>query len=300
MVATRLAIGSGAEVRARTLAWLLCAALGPAPVLGCGVYRAIVPKVDYDEVPPELPADLARPAVMIFTKTNGFRHEEAIPAGVAFFRELGARRGWSIFHTENGAAFEPEVLERFDAVVWHQTSGDVLNDGQKASFRAWLAAGHGWLGTHAAGDGSHTWPWYRENLIGADYGQHPLGPQFQEARVDVEDRDHPASESLPESFLHTEEWYSFTESVRAKGFRVLATVDESTYSPEIDFLWLDQDLRMGDDHPIVWTTCVGQGRALYSALGHQAAAYDTPEVQHILEGALSWALAADGPSCPQP
>ena len=264
----------------------------------CSVYRAFVPKKDYDTEPPTLPADLGSPAVMVFTKTNAFRHEEAIPAGVALIEEIAARRGWSVFHTENGASFEPELLARFDAVVWHVTSGDVLTEGQKAAFQGWLEEGHGWVGTHAAGDGSHTWDWYRKNLIGVDYGQHPMGPQFQEARVHVEDRDHPGTAKWPETFLHTEEWYSFTESPRAKGFRVLATVDESTYSPRIDWLWLDEDLSMGDDHPIVWTTCVGKGRAFYSALGHQAVAYQTQHLKDLIEGAIAWALGQEGPACP--
>lgn len=269
------------------------------PILaGCSAYRAFVPKKDYETEPPTLPAELGSPAVLVFTKTNAFRHEEAIPAGVAMIEEIAARRGWSVFHTENGAAFESEILARFDAVVWHMTSGDVLTDGQKAAFQSWLEEGHGYVGTHAAGDGSHTWEWYRDNLIGVHYGQHPMGPQFQEAKVDVEDRDHPATAKWPETFRHTEEWYSFTESPRSKGFRVLATVDESTYSPRIDFLWFDEDLRMGDDHPIVWTSCVGKGRAFYSALGHQAVAYQTQYLKDLTEGAIAWALGEAGPACP--
>lgn len=266
--------------------------------VGCSAWRAFFPKVEYDTELPTLPEDLGSPAVLVFTKTNAFRHEEAIPAGVALIEEIAARRGWSVFHTENGAAFEAEILERFDAVVWHVTSGDVLDVDQKAAFRAWLEAGHGYFGTHAAGDGSHTWPWYRQNIIGADYGQHPMGPQFQEATVNVEDKEHPASAKLPDVFQHVEEWYSFTESPRGKGFRVLATVDEATYSPRVDFLWFDEDLSMGDDHPILWTNCVGKGRVIYSALGHQAVAYQVPEVKALTEGSIAWALGLEGAACP--
>ena len=265
---------------------------------GCGVWRAFFPSHHHDRVPPELPAGLHAPAVLVFSKTNGFRHEEAIPAGVALIREIAERRGWSVFATENGAAFRPEVLEQFEAVVWQAATGDVLDDEQKGAFRSWLTAGHGWVGIHAAGDGSHTWPWYRKSLIGVAYGQHPLGPQIQQARIHVEDRSHPATRALPEEFLHTEEWYSFESSPRTRGFHVLATVDESSYQPEVHFLWMERDLRMGDDHPIVWTTCVQRGRALYTALGHQAAAYRTPEMRALVEGALEWALGLAGPDCP--
>jgi type 1 glutamine amidotransferase len=51
------------------------------------------------------------------------------------------------------------------------------------------------------------------------------------------------------------------------------------------------------DHPMVWQHCVGRGRALYSALGHQAKSYDEPELQALVEGALAWALRVEGVGC---
>ena len=79
--------------------------------------------------------------------------------------------------------------------------------------------------------------------------------------------------------------------------RVLASVDESTYVPVLDFLWMNKDLRMGD-HPILWSHCVGRGRAFYSALGHQAQAYALPEYAGVLEGAIAWAAGLEGDTCP--
>ena len=79
--------------------------------------------------------------------------------------------------------------------------------------------------------------------------------------------------------------------------RVLASVDESSYSPEA--FWGLQDLRMGD-HPVIWCHCVERGRSLYSALGHQAAAYALPEYAAILEGAIAWAAGLEGAPCGHP
>ena len=39
----------------------------------------------YETVPPQVPTDLPRPAILVFSKTNAFRHEEAIPAANALF-----------------------------------------------------------------------------------------------------------------------------------------------------------------------------------------------------------------------
>jgi type 1 glutamine amidotransferase len=234
-------------------------------------WRATHPKTAFETEPVALPPDLGSPAVLLFTKTNGFRHEEGIPAGVALIEAIAKRRGWSVFHTESGAVFTPENLARFGVVVWHQVSGDVLNDAQKDALKRWIEAGGGWVGVHGSGgDSSYAWSWYQDVLVGALFIGHPMGPQFQDAKLVVEDRAHPATAQLPESLMHNEEWYSFDQSVRAKGYRVLATVDESSYSPRLKLLGMDRDLHMGADHPVVWSHCVGRGRAFYSALGRKS------------------------------
>jgi uncharacterized protein len=264
-------------------------------------WRATHPRSHYDREPVALPADLASPALLLFTKTNGFRHEEGIPAGVALIRKIAEQRGWSVFHTESGAAFTPENLARVQVAVWHQVSGDVLDEAQKQALRSWIEAGGGWVGIHGAGgDSFYAWPWYKDVLVGALFIGHPMGPQFQDARLVVEDRSHPATRDLPESIVHEEEWYSFDQSVRAKGYNVLATVDESTYQPRLRFVGQDRDLRMGADHPVIWSHCVGRGRAFYSALGHQAKSYELPEMEKLLAGAIAWAARLEGEGCDQP
>ncbi|MCP3983903.1 MAG: ThuA domain-containing protein [bacterium] len=276
----------------------LLAVLAPLALPGCNAIRTFFPSHAYESEPPELPADLGAPAILVFTKTNGFRHQEAIPAGLELLESIAQERGWSIFHTENGAAFTPEILSRFAATVWHNSSGDTLSPDQREAFKSWLLAGGGFVGLHGAGgDPAYDWAWYVEELIGAQFIGHPMGPQFQEGTLVVEDRTHAATRELPASFAHVEEWYSFDRSPRAHGFRVLARVEESSYSPELHMLWMDEDLRMGDDHPIVWSRCLEKGRTLFSALGHQGAAYQRKEMRSLLSGAIAWAAGLEGPGC---
>ena len=262
-----------------------------------GMWNLVFPTASHDAVAPALPDELPRPAVLVFSKTNGFRHRDAIPAGRALFEGLARARGGSVFATENGAVFNEALLGRFDAVVFHCATGDMLSDEQEAAFTAWLEGGGGWIGIHAAGDGSHAgWRWYTETLIGSDYRGHPVGPQFQDATLTVEDRDHPATAALPATWVHNEEWYSWQESARATGMRVLVSVDETTYSPRMRLFGRDDDLSMGD-HPVVWSRCVGRGRAFYSALGHRADAYTSEPVVAMLEGALAWVLGSGEAGC---
>jgi len=284
-----------AASRRRGRAWLVCALVLCAAAAGCNAWRGLFPSHRHESEPPAVPALASEPAILVFTKTNGYRHG-SIPDGVAALRAIAERRGWALFHTENGAVHEPALLARFDAVVWLQTSGDVLDEAQRAALRGWIEAGGGFVGVHGAGgDRSYAWRWYVEELIGAHFIGHIMSPQLQHARVVVEDREHPATRRLPPSFLHREEWYSFAASPRARGARILLSVDESSYDPSGLF---GSDLAMeGGDHPVAWSHCPGSGRALYSALGHPADAWAVPEHLALLEGAVAWAAGLEDTRC---
>lgn len=206
-------------------------------------------------------------------------------------------KGWGYFQTENGAVFSPEILARFDAVVFNNTSGDVFTAAQRAAFQAFLEQGGGYVGLHAAGDNSHSaWDWYMKALIGATFTQHTMDPQFQQAKVAVEDKAHPATAGLPASWQRTEEWYSFDKSPRGGGANILITVDEKTYNPVGMF---GKDLRMGD-HPAAWSRCIGKGRVFYTIFGHRAEAFAEPETKALLANALGWATRQQGSQCDTP
>ena len=83
---------------------------------------------------------------------------------------------------------------------------------------------------------------------------------------------------------------------------MLVTVDESTYSPKVSGLYAyvnpgEDDLAMGDEHPVVWQHCVERGRAIYSALGHAPESYSMPEIEQLIEGAIAWAARFEGVGC---
>lgn len=248
----------------------------------------------FDTEAPQVPA-MERPAVLVFSKTNSFIHREAMPAAEAMFKRLGEEHGWSIYITENGAVHNPEDLALFDTVVWNNVTGNVLTDEQRKALAAWLENGGGWIGIHGAGDNSAEadWPWYREHLIGAEFIGHPMNPQFQEASIRIEAPDDPIVSHLGNSWVRTDEWYSFASSPRERGMQVLGNLDESTYSPML----FDKDIRMGEDHPIIWKNCVGEGRAFYSALGHTAESFSEAEHVEMLVRAVRWTAGMLSEGC---
>jgi type 1 glutamine amidotransferase len=259
-------------------------------IVWIGAWGIIFPSHAHETTPPPIPAGVQTSAILLFTKTNSFRHREGIKAGVRTVKTMAEGIEWDVFHTENSAVFNADDLARFGVVMSLNTSGDILSEAQQLAFQQWLQAGGGWIGVHSAGDGSHKdWPWYVENLIGANFTAHILGPQFQAADVINEMPQHPVMRLSPRRWSHEEEWYSWEESPRGKGFTILARIDEDSYSPVRKAFGREVDLRMGD-HPVVWARCVGRGRAVYSAMGHGAAAFASAEYQQLLGAAMVWAM----------
>jgi uncharacterized protein len=280
----------------------LLAAVGIAIALvsiwRAGAWHLLFPSHQHDTVPPVISANLASPAVLVFSKTNSFRHYEGIAGGAKVLQSIAAHHRWGMFHTENGAVFNKSDLSRFDAVVFLNASGDVLNEEQEHAFQAWLEGGGGWLGIHAAGDNSHLeWQWYRDKLIGATFTAHPMGPQFQRATVALENNAHPVLKGLLDVWQHEDEWYSFEHSPRTEGFTILATIDEDSYSPVQNFMGKKRDLSMGD-HPVVWSNCVGAGRSVYTVMGHKAEAFEQPQFRQLLDNALTWLIEGRARDCP--
>ena len=167
--------------------------------------------------------------MLIFSKTTGYRHA-SIPAGVEALRELSRELGVEAEASEDSACFEPQRLAGFRAVIWLSTSGNVLSAEQRDAFQAFVCAGGGYLGIHAASASEDDWPWYAE-LVGARFTRHP---EPQPARLMVEDREHPATAHLRPQWTRTDEWYSFRTNPRATA-HVLASLD--LYAPPTLLGW---------------------------------------------------------------
>jgi type 1 glutamine amidotransferase len=213
-------------------------------------------------------------AVLVFTATTGFRHD-SIPAAVDAIERLGTRNGFRVDTTEDAAVFARENLARYDAVIFVSTTGNPLpGTEQRKAFERFIARGGGFVGVHAASDGSYDWPWFGE-LIGAYFLTHPAPAS---ATVQVGRHDSAATAKLPDRWIRFDEWYDFRTNPRPD-VRVLATVDESTYSGG----------GMGADHPIAWCHRFGGGRSVYTAMGHSSDAYAEPLFLDHLLGSIDMA-----------
>lgn len=222
--------------------------------------------------------------VLVFSKTNGYRHE-AIPSAVKALVELGTERNWQVTTTEDSSLFTDNFLAHFDAVVFLLTTGDILNNEEQEAFKRFIESGKGFVGVHSATDTEYDWPWY-DSLVGTNFLGHP---PVQEARVVVEDTNHPATSMFREkSIKMTDEWYSFKSNPRKK-VHVLMSLDESSYNTTYNPWFKGVKLPMGD-HPIVWYHYYDGGRAIYTGFGHVPEMYAKDSLYRAhLAGAIEWA-----------
>lgn len=233
--------------------------------------------------PPVAPAgDADAPYdVLVFTKTAGFRHD-SIAAGTQAIRDLGSANGFTVTATEDAATFTTANLSRYEAVVFLNTTGDVLDGAQQAAFEGYVRGGGGYVGVHAAADTEYDWPFYGE-LVGAWFASHPA---IQQATITVQDRAHAATAHLPQRWTRTDEWYNYRTNARATA-HVLAVLDESTYSGG----------GMGADHPHSWCKSFQGGRSFYTGGGHTRESYADPAFRAHLLGGIRYAAGRTKADC---
>lgn len=225
--------------------------------------------------------DRQEPRVLVFSKTAGFRHE-SIEKGIEAIRQMGNKYHFAVDTTENADRFNEENLARYSAVIFLSTTGDVLNQQQQNDFERYIQAGGGFVGIHAAADTEYDWPWYGK-LVGAYFESHPNNPNVKQGTFYTVDKSHMASDSLPDRFDRTDEFYSYKNI--NPDIKVLVKIDEKSYTGGTN----------GDDHPMVWYHDFDGGRSFYTAMGHTQETYLEPLFMRQLWGGLRYAMGGDKP-----
>jgi type 1 glutamine amidotransferase len=211
---------------------------------------------------------LAKTKVLVFCKTAGFHHNSIVP-GIAAIKLLGDQNGFATDTTTDAAKFTYSNLKHYAAVIFLNTTGDVLNDTQQQEFQKYIRSGKGYVGIHAATDTEYDWPWYGQ-LSGAYFGSHP---QVQQAVLQVVQPANNFTKHLPAQWTKTDEWYNF-KWISDK-LHVVLTLDETSYKGG----------KNGKDHPMSWYHEFDGGRAFTTALGHTDESYTNALfLQHLLAG----------------
>lgn len=218
--------------------------------------------------------------ILVFSKTVGYRHA-SIVTGQKTITELAKSRGFQPTFTEDAEIFSDVGLAEYDAVVFLNTSGDILTPVQQEAFERYIQSGGGLLGIHAATDteSDGKWPWYTK-LIGAHFASHP---HIQKAKLVVTDKTQSFFRTDKEAMKSGEvfavdEWYDLRNL--NQNLHHILKIDGSSY----------EKAASKGLNPMVWSNRFDGGRAYYIGLGHTEESYATPLMQSLMMDGLVYAV----------
>lgn len=186
--------------------------------------------------------------------------------------------------TQNGAEVSAAKLPQYQVVVFFTAINppgvevDALVD--------WVARGGAFVGIHSTANTYQGHAGFGE-LLGARYDRRPWrtreNPQTN-VRVKVDDKTHPATRHMGDSFEIADDIYLFKNFDLSK-MTLLLSLDPKS-------LDLTKTRPTDKDFPVAWAKSHGKGRVFYTALGDWDETWKNPAYRtHIIEG-IRWSMNA--------
>ncbi|TLU99162.1 ThuA domain-containing protein [Dyadobacter luticola] len=198
---------------------------------------------------------------------------------------LAAKNDFAIDYIENTDPINDAYLSNYQLIIQLDYVPYAWKPEAVSAFEKYIKEGKGgWIGFHHATllgefDGYKIWPWFSDFMGGIRYKNYIA--DFAAATVKVENKKHPVMKGIPASFpVKKEEWYIYDKSPRPN-VEVLASVDESTYSP-------DSKIKMGD-HPVIWSNPKVKARNVYIFMGHSPVLFESADYKRLFTNAIFWA-----------
>lgn len=214
--------------------------------------------------------------ILMLRHSAGFEHTYLPDAEVAL-KQIGKANGWQVTTTHACSRVTADALSKLDALVFATTGSLPFNDDQKRALLDFVKNGKGFVGIHNATDTFYDWAEYGE-MLGGYFAGHPW---HQEVGVIVEDANHPATRPLPQNLKVVDEIYTFKNWDRRKT-RVLMRLDNGTVD-------LAKGNRPDHDYALGWCHEYGDGRVIYTALGHPDELWYQPWFREHIAGCIRWA-----------
>ncbi len=216
---------------------------------------------------------------------NGGHHIEYSKVAKVWLDKLAADSNFSIDYIQNTDKIDEAFLSNYQLFIQLDYPPYAWKEQAVTAFQNYIEQGKGgWIGFHHATllgefDGYPMWDWFSKFMGGIRYKNYIA--TFVKAKVNVEDKAHPVMKGVPASFVvEKEEFYTYDQSPRPN-VHVLASVDESSYTP-------DSDIKMGD-HPVVWTNLNYKARNIYIFMGHSPVLFQSVDYTTLFKNAIFWA-----------
>ena len=244
--------------------------------------------------------------LLVFSRTNGFRHYSIVTGKLAF-AEMGKKTGaFEAVISDDLAMFEKDKIGQFDAICFLSTTQNAfapfkeelqkMSEEEKAAAKArelvlkenlmaYIKGGGGFVGIHAATDTFYEWKEYGEMMNGFFDGHPWMAGTQVNLYVEPGQEKHPLAAMFGgERLEFKEEIYQFKAPYDASKVHMLLRLDP-VKSAEVKGI-----NRKDNDFGVSWARNWEKGRVFYSSLGHNHEMYWHPKVvRHYLAG-IQWAI----------
>jgi len=216
---------------------------------------------------------------------RGGQHEGFVIKALDWLGSFAAENNFKINVINRASDIDEAFLSEYKVII--QLDYPPYSWGEKAiaSFMKYIEEGRGgWVGFHHAAllgefDGYPLWNWFSDFMGGIRFKSYIAATAS--GTVIVEDKKHPVMNGVSPSFvIADEEWYTFNRNPR-DNVHILASVNESTYSPATD-------IKMGD-HPVIWVNEKMKARNVYFIMGHDGTLFKSDEFRTMFGNAILWA-----------
>lgn len=223
--------------------------------------------------------------VLVLTEGAG-QHRAFSDVALKWLIDTGEVMGFTISVLNNAQPVTEQFLSQFQLIIQLDFPPYTWPKEAEQAFVDYIDNGKGgWIGFHHATllgefDGYPLWQWFSDFMGGIRFNNY-IAP-LADGTVVVEDKEHPVMAGVSSSFvLPNDEWYTYDKSPRPN-VRVLAHVDEATYTPA-------SDIKMGD-HPVIWVNEQKQARNVYFQMGHSPKLFNSDDFTMMLRNAIDWTL----------
>jgi hypothetical protein len=225
-----------------------------------------------------LSATASKPAFRVIafsTAKQDLAHISFVREAERWFPKMAAKYHFSFDTTSNWDNLNADVLADYEVVVFLDTRP--AEPAQRAAFQAYMEHGGAWMGFHFAGFAltpsavPANWDWYHQTFLGSgSYVSNTWRPTS--AMLRVEDRQHPATYHLPETFRSSpNEWYRWEKDLRRNpDIDILLSIDSTSFplgtGPKPHEIW------HSGYYPVVWTN--KNYKMIYLNMGHNDIDYE--------------------------
>jgi hypothetical protein len=213
--------------------------------------------------------------VAFYTGKNDLAHISFVREANAWFPKLAATNNFTYTTTTNWDDLNDEFLSHYQVVMFLDTRPD--KPAQRAAFQKYVEHGGAWMGFHFAAFAltssayPQNWDWYHNTFLGSgEYVSNTWRPTSAVLRV--EDRSHPATTNMPETFSAApNEWYRWKNDLRKNpAIKILLSIDPKSFplgtGPKQNEIWHEGYF------PVVWTNV--RYKMIYLNMGHNDMDYE--------------------------